>query len=587
MNDAVSPLIEKSGAFQDVLGDIRGGRLPCSVFGVTPHAKAYFAHALARGARRQVLCVTTTEQAAREYAAAAGVLFPENEFTLRNAEAKGREEELVRVKVMKEAEHIASPVFLSVRAYISKMIPRERFMQTCMALETGKSYDGEALIAELAQNGYERAGTVYSRGEFARRGEILDIFPPDSKLPLRVTFFDDEIESIRPFDSETQRSAGKTVKEYLLPPAREVVLDGMAKEKLFSYLENQDNTKLANTIMTEVEEYGNFENADSFLPVMFEPSFISDYFPGALLLFDDFERIYSEAKRITAEFKDMAAEIVGEGEAFPVQAESMGDLRALMKGREADVIDMAGSRNARLKTVSEADMEMRGAAEYRGRVDMLAKDLVSRTEHGYSVRMFAGGKARALCEALNELDVIAPVEREMTARLSISEEYVSYGFEIPSGKVLVLGANDIYGRLKKTAGKKKRSRAEEDIFSDLSPGDFVVHDVHGKGKYLGLKTLEAGGTVAEYMELEYRGGDKLYIPTAQIDRVQKYIGSEDAPPQLSKLGGREWETAKTKARESALKLAFDLVDLYAQRFESRGHAFSEDTVWQKQFEDAF
>lgn len=151
----------------------------------------------------------------------------------------------------------------------------------------------------------------------------------------------------------------------------------------------------------------------------------------------------------------------------------------------------------------------------------------------------------------------------------------------------MLGANDIYGRVRKTGVRKKRRRTEEDIFSDLSPGDFVVHEVHGKGKYLGLKTLDAGGVTAEYMEIEYRGGDKLYIPTAQIDRVQKYIGSEDAPPQLSKLGGREWETAKTKARESALKLAFDLVDLYAQRFESKGHAFPKDTVWQKQFEEAF
>lgn len=587
MNDAVSPLIQKSGAFQDVLEDIRGGRLPCSVFGVTPHAKAYFAAAVACAEKRQVLCVTTTEQAARECAAAAGVLFPENEFSLRQAEAKGREEELARVKVMKEAEHIVSPIFLSVRAYISKIIPREQFMTTCMTLEAGKSYDGEELTARLVKNGYERAGTVYSRGEFARRGEILDLFPPDSKLPLRITFFDDEIESIRPFDSESQRSVGKPIGSYLLPPAREVVLDEDARNRLYSYLEKQENKKLVNTIKTEIEEYGNFENADSFLPAMFSPSFISDYFPGALLIFDDFDRIYAEAKRIIAEFRDMAEELAGEGEAFLVQAESMGELRALMKGREADIIDLAGAKNARLKTVGEVDMQMRGAVEYRGRVDMLAKDLLSRTEHGYSVRMFAGGKAQALCDALKELDVIAPVEREMAARLSISDQYVSYGFEIPSGKVLVLGANDIYGRLKKTAKTKKRTRAEDDIFSDLSPGDFVVHDVHGKGKYLGLKTLEAGGTVAEYMELEYRGGDKLYIPTAQIDRVQKYIGSEDAPPQLSKLGGREWETAKSRARESALKLAFDLVDLYAQRFESSGHAFSEDTVWQKQFEDSF
>ncbi|MEG2361363.1 MAG: transcription-repair coupling factor [Christensenella sp.] len=587
MNDAVSPLIEKCGAFAELEKCIRAGQLPCSVFGVTAHAKAYFAAAVAKSMRRQVLCITATERAADEYARSAGILFPENEFTLRTAEAKGREEELARVNVMKSAGHISAPVFLSVRAYISRVIPQENFRKTCLKLETGKNYDGETLIAELTKNGYERAGTVYSRGECARRGEILDIYPPDSKNPLRITFFDDEIESIRAFDSETQRSLGKPLKEYLLPPAREVVLDEQAREKLFCYLDKQDNKMLAAKIKTAVEEYGGCENADTFLPVMFEPVFISDYFPDAILLFDDFERIYAEAKRIITEFADMAKGLIEGGEAFLAQAESIAELHAVMKNREADVIDMASTKNAHIKTICEVDMDMHGAAEYRGRVEMLAQDLKSRAEHGYSVRMFAGGHADALKNALTALDIVAPVEREMAARFSISEDYVPYGFELPSGKLLILGANDIYGRLKQSAGKKKKARAEEDIFSDLSPGDFVVHDVHGKGQYLGLKTLEAGGTVAEYMEIVYRGGDKLYIPTAQIDRVQKYIGSEEAPPQLSKLGGKDWEAAKTKARESALKLAFDLVDLYAQRFDSKGHAFSEDTVWQKQFEDAF
>lgn len=587
MNHTVSPLIEKSGAFQDVLNCIRGGQLPCSVFGVTPHAKAYFADAVARAAQKQVLCITSTEQAARENAAAAGVLFPDNELTLRNAEAKGREEELVRVGIMKNAAHTKEPVFLSINAFLGRVVPRQHFKDACLMLSSGKSYDGETLLSTLAQNGYERVGTVYSRGEFARRGEILDIYPSDSRLPIRITFFDDEIETIRTFDSETQKSVGKPMKEYLFPPAREVVLSEDAKNKLFTYLKKQDNQTLAEKIMTEVEAYGNFDNADTFLPVMFEPAFISDYFPGCILLFDDFDRIYSEAKRILVEFADMHANLMKENEAFGAQGESMGDIRTLIKKREADIIDMAAGKNARLKTVCEADMDMHAVVEYRGQVENFSRSIKERREHGYTVRIFAGGKAQALSGALGEFDVIAPVEKTPQAPVSISEEYVSYGFEIPSAKTIVFGANDVYGRLKKTVSKKHARRAEDDIFSDLSPGDYVVHDIHGKGKYLGLKTLEAGGNVAEYMELEYRGGDKLYIPTAQIDRVQKYIGSEDAPPQLSKLGGKEWETAKTKARESALKLAFDLVDLYAQRFETKGHAFSEDTVWQKQFEDAF
>lgn len=591
MNDTISPLIEKSGAFEEVLQCVRGGKLPCSVFGVTQNAKPYFAQALRKSAHRQVLCITATEQGARDMAAASGgVLFPDDDFSLRSVEAKGREEELVRVGILKNTARSKGTVFLSVRAFLSRMMPPERFAASCFLVKARKQYEMDALMEALAQNGYEHAGTVYSRGEFARRGEILDVFPPDSKRPIRVTFFDDEVESIRFFDSETQKSEGSPLEEYLLPPAREVVLDSGAKEKLCAYLEKQENRELAQRLAVAVEEYGNFDNSDTFLPVMFPPAYITDYFPDALLLFDDFEYVYAEAKRLKTEFDDACARLVREGEAFSAQCESIGTLTPVLKQKEGYILDMAGGRNARLKTVCEADMQMRAAPGYNGRIDMLAGAVKDRLKHGYAVVLCAGGKAQSLSEALKEFDIIAPVaEKPQEKGVFISGEYVAYGFEIPSARTIVLGLNDIYGRVRKKAAGKKAPRqgSEEDIFSDLKPGDFVVHDVHGKGKYLGLKTLEAGGNVAEYMELEYRGGDKLYIPTAQIDRVQKYIGSEDAPPQLSRLGGKEWENAKTKARESALKLAFDLVALYAQRFESNGHAFAEDTVWQKQFEDAF
>ncbi len=591
MNDTISPLIEKSGAFEEVLKCIRGGQLPCSVFGVTQNAKPYFAEALRKSAHKQILCVTATEQGARDLAAAAGgVLFPDDDFSLRSVEAKGREEELVRAGILKNTTHTKGVVFLSARAFLSRMMPPEHFAASCFLLKAGERYDMDSLMETFAKNGYEHTGTVYSKGEFARRGEILDIFASDSKRPIRVTFFDDEIESIRFFDSETQKSQGSALGEYLLPPAREVVPDKDAKEKLVDYLRKQDNRELAERLIMAVEEYGNFDNSDTFLPVMFSPAYITDYFPDALLLFDDFEYVYAEAKRVKTEFDDACARLVKDGEAFSVQSESIGTLTPVLKKKESTILDMAGGKNARLKTVCEADMQLRAAPAYNGRIDMLAQAAKERLENGYTVVLCAGGKAKALSEALKEWDMIAPVmAKPRETGVFVTEEYVPYGFEIPSARTIVLGLNDIFGRIrKKTVGKKAaRSAMEEDIFSDLAPGDFVVHDVHGKGKYLGLKTLEAGGNVAEYMELEYRGGDKLYIPTAQIDRVQKYIGSEDALPQLSKLGGKEWENAKTKARESALKLAFDLVALYAQRFESNGHAFSEDTVWQKQFEDAF
>ncbi len=250
---------------------------------------------------------------------------------------------------------------------------------------------------------------------------------------------------------------------------------------------------------------------------------------------------------------------------------------------------MSGISRSGIAATCEVDFGLRAAAGFAGRMEQLAQALKDRVDSGYAVYMFAGAKADQLSAELEGRGIIAPVLGEVPdgAKLAISREHLSYGFEMGAPRAVVLGANDIFGRVKKKIGKRRKTSQAEDIFSDLKPGDYVVHEVHGKGRYIGLKTMEAGGNITEYMELEYRGGDKLYIPTAQIDRVEKYIGSEESDVQLSRLGGKEWENAKARVRESALKLAFDLVELYSARFDSKGHAFAPDTVWQRQFEENF
>ncbi|MGI6152657.1 MAG: transcription-repair coupling factor [Christensenellaceae bacterium] len=587
MERTIDSLIAKSTAFGDILESIRGGQLPCSVSGVTQNAKAYFAGALSEAAKKQVVFVATMEQSARQMAElTGGAFFPEDELTLRSVAARSRDAEMLRAGVLKNAR-AEKLVFMTARSFITRMMPPENFYGACISIKTGKQYNLEALQQNLVKSGYERAGTVYSKGEFAQRGGILDIFPADTHMPLRITFFDDEVETIRHFDADTQKSVGRQMAEYTLPPVREIVITDVEKEKLLRYLEKQDETheRVADDIRFELSEYGTFETADTFLAALYEPANVTDYFPDALFVFDDFERVEYEARRLVEEFDAEFARL--KTEVFAVQKESYLSVKAVSDKILGQTINLAVGRTARLKTACEQDMDMRAAPGYQNRIDMLANNIKDRLEHGYSVYLFAGGKAQALSRALLEYDVNAPVlTGPAQPGVFVSEELVSYGFEVPSAHAILLGANDIFGRIKKQV-KRAKSSAQEDIFSDLSAGDFVVHEVHGKGKYLGLKTLEAGGNVAEYMEIEYRGGDKLYIPTAQIDRVQKYIGSEDAQPQLSRLGGKEWENAKARARESALKLAFDLVELYAQRFDNKGYAFSKDTVWQKQFEDAF
>ena len=336
----------------------------------------------------------------------------------------------------------------------------------------------------------------------------------------------------------------------------------------------------------QLGEFGTFENADSFLSIMVTGAGITDYLEDALFVFDDFERISVQAEKNRAEFEALYASLQKTGEVFPAQKDSFLDFKDTTRHIRVRTAEMAPVASGRWKA-QPVDFKMRQAAQFGGKMDLLAQSLKKRLKNGYRVALFAGGKADALSRALSDFDLLAPV-LEGGEGVFVTREVLDYGFEIPQAKTYFLGEWDIFGKVKKKGAKTPHfKKTTEELFTELKPGDYVVHEVHGRGRYLGLKRMQAAGSVAEYMEIEYKDGDKLYVPTAQIDRVQKYIGSEDGTPSLSKLGGREWENTKSRVRESVAKLAFDLVGLYASRFEAKGFKFEPDTVWQRQFEENF
>jgi transcription-repair coupling factor (superfamily II helicase) len=241
-----------------------------------------------------------------------------------------------RLGVLKNAD-TPSLVFMSVRALMTRVLPARVLREGSVRLEAGQTYDHAVLERTLVASGYEHAGTVYSKGEFARRGEILDIYASDSVQPIRITFFDDEIESIRFFDPETQKSLGKKLKHYILPPAREVVLDEGAKNKIREYLVSQPAKyeKIKDEILFEVEEYGSFEIADTFLPILYETESVLDHFGDALGLFDDFERVNPEANRIKTEFADIHARLMKTYELLPYRG-SLFETQVALKNRRPD-----------------------------------------------------------------------------------------------------------------------------------------------------------------------------------------------------------------------------------------------------------
>jgi len=587
LQNLIGRTIAELDELQQLFQLIRGGKLPASVIGVAKSAQTPLLKTLAREDGRKVVFVCATdEEAAR---GEGGTLFPARDIELRTVAARSRESTFARIEALFQKS--AGLIYMPVMALQQKMMPPETLTGQMLLLEGGSRCPVEPLLEGLIKKGYERVETVYEKGQFARRGEIVDIYSPCYGAPLRLTFFDDEIESIRHFNENTQKSEGKPLERAAVYPAAEFILDGGMIQKAQSYLRSfeKDPSQLgtaAREMGFQLNEFGSFENADSFLPVMVKPACIADYLKDALFVFDDYGRIAAQAERNRESFLSLFASLKNSGEVFPVQEDSLLDFRETLSRIGGRVLEIAPVAYGKWKE-PPVDFGMRQAAQFGGKMDLLAHSLKERLRAGYRVALFAGGKAEALSRTMQDFDLIAPV-LENGDGVFVTREVLDYGFEIPSKKTYFLGEWDIWGKIKKKGAKLPRSKKTvEELFAELGPGDYVVHEVHGRGRYLGLKKMEAAGSVAEYLEIEYRDGDRLFVPTAQIDRVQKYIGSEDGLPSLSKLGGKEWENTKNRVRESVAKLAFDLVELYASRYKADGFRFDADTVWQRQFEDNF
>ncbi len=563
---------------------IRGGHTPASVIGVPQNAVRYFLRMLARETGRRIVFVSATEEEAKQ-AAGGGKYFPAGDVQLRALTAKSRETAFERIEMLFDQK--PGVLHMPVLAMQQKMMPPDLFYSAVLEIEAGKQLPVDTLLKWFVQLGYERVETVYEKGQFARRGEIVDIYSTCYASPLRITFFDDEVESIRHFNEDTQKSEGKTMEKASVYPAVDFILDEDMAEKALAYLsryENENNAlgTAAQDMCFQIREFGAFENADSFISVMTDGDSLADYLKGALFVFNDYDRVLNQAQKNAAAFESQFEELQKNGEVFPAQRDSMLDVAKL----KPPAFEISPVASASWKA-EEIDFKMRQANQFAGKFDLLADSLRSRQKSGFKVAMCVGAKADSLSRVLQDYDFLTPVA-ENGDGIFISRERLDYGFEVPQAKTYFLGEWDIYGKIKKILPKQKQSKkATEELFAELAAGDYVVHEVHGRGRYLGLKKMDAAGSVSEYMEIEYRDGDKLFVPTTQIDRVQKYIGSEDGVPVLSKLGGREWENTKNKVKESVKKLAFDLVALYANRFAANGYKFSADTVWQKQFEDNF
>ncbi|MDR3084726.1 MAG: transcription-repair coupling factor, partial [Christensenellaceae bacterium] len=532
---------------------------------------------------------------------------PAREQSFYHASAESRDLAQSRIAVLGDALTQESPAIVCapIEALLQPLLAPERFQRAILDLRPGADIPIEELSLRLVEAGYRREEAVEGKGQFAVRGGIVDLFPVQAETAYRIEFWGNEIDTLREMDAMTQRSTG-LAKELKVYPSSEAVLspeEAMAAlEAVRTMLERQKAAQKSPSMLWlepgEDEEESVFDDSppkrplgepeelEGFLPLLGETRSALDYLLPELILLEEPGRVREGASDAIEGYARELQYAIERGEGIKEQRQNLMDYDQFMaRALQFPLIALGNLRVAvpdlRFKTL--CSIPARETPDFMGQQQLLQEKLEEFRREGYEAALFAGGQSRAerLRQSLQNNGLGG-------APFSVLTEPFSRGFELPEAKFAVLGDSDLFGSARQRgASKRRRNGRKIAAFTDLKPGDYVVHENHGVGVYLGTERLTVQGTSRDYLNIQYGGKDKLYVPTDQLDRVQKYIGSADAPPRLNRLGGGDWERAKQRVKSSLLDMAKELAELYAKRQAIRGHAFAKDGPWQREFEDAF
>jgi len=592
--------------------------------GISGSQKSFLLAGLWRKSSQSLLVVTYTPSEAEKIAADLRAILKGEEIMvfpaydlLAHEEAYEKETAGTRLSVLgRLAWGGRLLVVTSWPALRRKVVPPEVLKQFIFRLELGQEIKREFFLHELVDMGFERTEKVDRTGQFSVRGSIIDLYPLDHPEPLRIEYFGDEVESIRSFDPETQKSTGRLPKAELFP-GREGLWrreDARAAageiEKLYSRqagrfrARGDEKTAVAlekrfREMLEKITAGRVFPGADRFLPLIrpdLQPFW--EYMPNTAIVIDEPVRgseylrvLEDEYSRATGGFLERGLLLPEETTLYISSTELqavMGKIALLQLSVVARALKGTGFHHS-------TTLPMRAAPEFSGQAKRLWAELKSRRKSGWVVVLAVSGKERLKHmermlqeEGLNA--VTGHVENFLPGHIYLAVARLTTGMEMPAEKFLLLSETEIFGRPRPR--KKAKSRYVKEgmrlsDFAELQPGDYVVHVNHGIGKYLGLKKVEVGGSFRDYLEVEYSGADRLFVPTDQFHLLQKYVGTAETPPKINRLGGGEWQKVKNRVKESIQEMAEKLLHLYADRLSARGHSFGPDTVWQREFEEAF
>lgn len=488
------------------------------------------------------------------------LLYPAKDLLFYQADIHSNLLDKQRMNVIKALlEKPKTAVILSVGGCMDCIPPKEIMQKKVLHFEVEQTLDLDRLKEQLVNMGYERTAQAEMAGQFSVRGGIIDIFPLTGENPVRIELWGDEVDSIRTYDAESQRS-----------------LEELNRVSIYPATDRLQDVDMKQTI--SLLEYTSISDTLIFLD---EPNRLEE---AGLALEKEFRE--SMEHRLMQKTRDE--------ECFEVNILGWKQIQAWLNGRNCISFCAIEHRPKDWKVRGQYSFAAQSVSPYNNSFELLVKDLKRWKKAGYRVALLSGSRTRAerLAKDLTDQDVTAFYSSSEDREIQPGEIMVLYGharrgFEYPMIKFVLITESDIFGKEKKKPKKKRQySGTRIASFNELSIGDYVVHESHGLGIYRGIEKIDVDNVMKDYIKIEYNGSN-LYILATQLDSLQKYSGSEAKKPKLNRLGGQEWKKTKTRVRGAVKDIAKDLVALYAARQQTEGFQYGPDTVWQREFEEMF
>lgn len=613
--------------FEDLTRALSKKAGPVAASGCMDSQKVHLMYEAARDARIR-LVVTYDDTRAREIYEDLRFfdpnvwLYPARDLLFFNADIHGNLLTKQRMTVFRHLmEESPGWVVTTFDGLMDHLLPLKYLKNQVLSVESGQTVDVEKWKKRLSELGYERMGQVDGMGQFSIRGGIIDVFPLTEELPVRIELWGDEVDSIRTFDIESQRSIEELDSVRIYPATEMTLTEDQIQDGILSIEKEAKKYEKDLRAQSKIEEAARIRSIvaelleglregwkqhglDGYIHYFCKDSVsFLEYFPEeeAVLFLDEPERLKEKGETVEMEFRESMIHRLEKGYLLPAQTGLLFPAKEMLaRIQTASAVYLTGleQKLAGFTVKSRCSFQVKNVNVYQNGFELLIKDLTRWKKEGYRVVLLSASRTRAsrLAGDLREYDLRAYCPDDggeshevKPGEILVTSGSLHRGFEYSMIKFIVITEGDMFGVEKRKRKKKKTSYEGTKIqnFSDLSIGDYVVHEDHGLGVYRGIEKIEQDGVIKDYLKVEYADNGNLYIPATRLDGIQKYAGAEAKKPKLNRLGGDQWNKTKTRVKGAVKEIAKELVQLYAARQQTDGFRYGLDTVWQKEFEEMF